>query len=424
MVRSILDFSLFRRAMQYRYDGPAQGPRALSERIADANGVAHGRQLKVTSVEVYECDQLTALGVAWRDLYERCLEPNIFLHPDFAIPAYAYLRPKGLRIIAVFDGDAPEGRLLALAPIVAPSIRFGVARFFLHKQSVLGLPLVDRPLAGVALAALLDAVKRLPSAPSALVFSDIPRDGATYRLLCDLAGPRFQVLGQYERAALFLATAPGRINQKTKARKNALRLLRRFGERGALSYRIWSDAEAPAAMSEFLALEAKGWKGASRTALGSAPDRAAFASEIAARFAPLQKLRIESLDLDGRPVAMGIMLEDHAGAYFWKTAYDEAYAAYSPGVLFIRELTHRLAAGRSFVKVDSCAMPDHPMIDRLWPDRLTIADIGIALAPGPRGLAALGLERLRRHGRALAKALLLRDSSGKAPLARTWRTRS
>src|SRR5579871_2519884 len=41
------------------------------------------------------------LAAAWRDLYARCLEPNIFLDPDFARPALAYLRPRGLKMVAV-----------------------------------------------------------------------------------------------------------------------------------------------------------------------------------------------------------------------------------------------------------------------------------------------------------------------------------
>ena len=46
------------------------------------------------------------LAAAWRDLYARSLEPNIFLDPDFARPALAYLRPRGLKMMAVFETGA------------------------------------------------------------------------------------------------------------------------------------------------------------------------------------------------------------------------------------------------------------------------------------------------------------------------------
>ena len=177
-------------------------------------------------------------------------------------------------------------------------------------------------------------------------------------------------------------------------------------------------------MAEFLALEAAGWKGASRTALASTPARAAFARAIAEALSRSGRLRVESLDLDGKAVAMGLLIEDAGATYFWKTAYDEARAALSPGVLFVRELTNRLVAGGTFMKIDSCAMPDHPMIDRLWPERIALLDIGVAVTPGPRARLAFAAEALHRFSRRAAKSLLLRNSSGKAPIAQTWRARS
>ena len=138
-------------------------------------------------------------------------------------------------------------------------------------------------------------------------------------------------------------------------------------------------------MTEFLALESSGWKGASKTALASAPERAAFVKAMAESFARDGKLRIESLDLNGKPVAMGLLIEDAGAGYFWKIAYDESYAAQSPGVLLVRELTGRLSAQRTLGAINSCAAGDHPMIDHIWPERIAILDVGITLADGPRG---------------------------------------
>jgi CelD/BcsL family acetyltransferase involved in cellulose biosynthesis len=363
------------------------------------------------------------LATAWRDLYARCLEPNIFLDPDFARPALAYLRPRGLKMMAVFE--AGQRRLLALTPILPPKVPFGLARAYVHKQAALGLPLLDKGSAAAALAKLMDAIRALPGAPSALVFSEIPRDGATVKLLNELFGEnrRIHILGQYERAALFPGTEKA-IRHNAKARKNAGRLLRRLGEHGALSYRIARGTRVGAALTEFFALESSGWKGASRTALASAPDRAAFVKAMAESFASDGKLRIESLDLDGKPVAMGLLMEDASAGYFWKIAYDEAYAALSPGTLFVRELTGRLSAHRALRMIDSCAAADHPMIDHIWPERVAILDVGITQADDPRGRIAIAAESLRRSLRKSAKRLLRRNSSGKAPIAASWRARS
>jgi hypothetical protein len=145
---------------------------------------------------------------------------------------------------------------------------------------------------------------------------------------------------------------------------------------------------------------------------------------MAERFARDGKLRIESLDLDGKAVAMGLLIEDAAAGYFWKIAYDESYAALSPGALFVRELTGRLSAHRVLAAIDSCAAADHPMIDHIWRERITILDIGIALTDGPRGRIVIATEGLRRSLRKSAKRLLRRSSSGKATIAASWRARS
>jgi hypothetical protein len=294
----------------------------------------------------------------------------------------------------------------------------------MHKQTALGLPLLDKGAAAAALSKLVDAIRTLPGAPGALVFSEIPRDGATFKLLGELfAASRIHVLHEYQRAALFPATENA-IRHNSKARKNAGRLLRRLGEHGALSYRIARGAHVAPALAEFLALESSGWKGASKTALASAPERAAFVKAMAESFARDGKLRIESLDLNGKPVAMGLLMEDAAAGYFWKIAYDESYAAQSPGVLLVRELTGRLSAQRTLSAIDSCAAADHPMIDHIWPERIAILDVGISLADGPRGRIAIAAERLRRSLRKSAKRLLRRSASGKAMIAVSWRARS
>ncbi|MEJ0050565.1 MAG: GNAT family N-acetyltransferase [Methylovirgula sp.] len=364
------------------------------------------------------------LVAAWRDLYARSLEPNIFLDPDFARPALGYLRPHGLKIMTVFETG--QNRLLALAPVVPPTVPFGLARVYVHKQAALGLPLLAKDVAGPALAKLVDAVRALHGAPSALVFSEIPRDGPTFRLLNEIFGEkrRIHILGQYERPALLLAAAEHRVRSKTKGDKNSFRRLRRLGERGALSYRIARDAEVAGALTEFLALESSGWKGMSKTALASAPDRAGFVKAMAESFARDGKLQIESLDLDGKAVAMGLLIEDAGAGYFWKIAYDEAYAAQSPGILLVRELTGRLSAHRTLRAIDSCAAAEHPMIDHIWPERITILDVGINLADDPRGRIAIAAESLRRSLRKSAKRLLRRNASGKAPIAGSWRARS
>ena len=89
-------------------------------------------------------------------------------------------------------------------------------------------------------------------------------------------------------------------------------------------------------------------------------------------------------------------LQSGGGAWAWKIAYDESLARFSPGVQATMEFTEALVADDT-VAVDSCATPDHPMIDHLWRERLAMADLMIGLQPGARFAVACRLELACRH---------------------------
>ena len=125
---------------------------------------------------------------------------------------------------------------------------------------------------------------------------------------------------------------------------------------------------------------------------------------------------IEELTVEGEPVAMGIVLRQGDRAFWWKTAYDETAGRCSPGKLLANAIALRNGEDPSLALTDSCAVPDHPMIDRVWPGRLTVMDALVA-GPGDRQSdftrAVRGL-RVARAGRRLLKTLYLRLRSRKA----------
>jgi hypothetical protein len=101
------------------------------------------------------------------------------------------------------------------------------------------------------------------------------------------------------------------------------------------------------------------------------------------------------------------MLGSGNTSWCWKTAYDEAFAQYSPGVLLTLAATEALLADPAVAFADSCASGGHPMIDHLWRERLTISDQLFSLrgeAEFSYGLA-VRLEALRRTALNAAKAL-------------------
>jgi len=118
------------------------------------------------------------------------------------------------------------------------------------------------------------------------------------------------------------------------------------------------------------------------------------------------KCWVDSIEIDGTPVTMGIVLFSGEKAFFWKIAYDESLSTYSPGVQLTVELTHRLAAEPGIKLIDSCAIADHPMIDHIWPDRMPVADFMIGVRNGKDHFAAIAArEATRRRLRLVLKKL-------------------
>jgi hypothetical protein len=76
-----------------------------------------------------------------------------------------------------------------------------------------------------------------------------------------------------------------------------------------------------------------------------------------------------ALRLNQRPIAMKCNFLTADGGYAFKIAFDENYRRFSPGVLLELENIRKLHSNSSIRWMDSCATPDHFMINRLWLDR-------------------------------------------------------
>ena len=161
-----------------------------------------------------------------------------------------------------------------------------------------------------------------------------------------------------------------------KRRKEWARQAPWLAERGRLQARLVEGAEG---IERFLALEAKGWKGARGTALGADRGRRAFARATLVAFAERGRLQIHELALDQSPIAIGVVLRAGARAFDWKTAYDEGFGEFSPGVQLTLALSRRLQRGagpraRRFSRVP--AGPSHDRPD--WPGRIELVDLVLA----------------------------------------------
>ena len=196
-------------------------------------------------------------------------------------------------------------------------------------------------------------------------------------------------------------------NFERKRRKEYRRLQARLSEQGrfeALNFCAEDDAAQWA--NEFLELEAAGWKGKRGTAIKANEAAAAMLRESCQALSRAGKLRFWKLALDGKPIAMLYAVVENNEAWLGKIAFDEGWAKYSPGVLLILHATEQLFA-ENVTQADSCAIPDHPMINHLWRDRLKVADVmlGSPALSEAKFNFAVNIERNRRWLRTRARTI-------------------
>lgn len=195
---------------------------------------------------------------------------------------------------------------------------------------------------------------------------------------------------------------------RKKKRKEFSRLWNRLSEQGRLELAVHDGGADPAKwVQRFLTLEAGGWKGKRGTALKMRPAERAWFEAVCAGARAQDKLVCTELTLDDRPIAMLTSFRAGAGLYTFKIAFDEAYAKYSPGTLLMLKGIGAFLRDERIQWVDSCAVPDHPMIDHIWVQRRTMCSLSVATchrasplvlswSAAMTRLAEVGKTRLRR----------------------------
>jgi CelD/BcsL family acetyltransferase involved in cellulose biosynthesis len=360
---------------------------------------------------------LAEMRAEWRDLVSRALEPNVFYDPAFALAA----RPVcGADVGAVLVWSKTAPRLIGIFPARVER-RYGVLATltgWTHPYAPLGVPLVDRDEAEAALGAFLDHVEADERLPKLVMLPLIARDGAFAAALSRVLARRGGAsahFGEHARALLAPRDRESHLDHIAgKKLKELRRQRRRLEETGAVTHMAASGPAASVALTDFMTLEAAGWKGRAGGAARAHAATEAFMCEAVTALAVKGDARIDRLIHDGHPIAASITLRSGNAAWFWKIAYDETFARSSPGVQLTLDLTRDLLADASLAQTDSCATAGHPMIDHLWAERLALADM--LIAPGAPSMAqfrvARPLEAMRRSLIATAKRVRdLRTSS-------------
>lgn len=354
-------------------------------------------------------------------LSNRAMEPNVFFMARFLAPAMPRLDDRQIRIALITDDDPHRSRMRLLMPfsVEKPGFSVGpsIVRCWANPFAPLGTPLVDAEGAAETIDNLLAAMAR-PEAglPGVFVLPDLRLDGPFAQMVRAIAMGRnlpVTVTASLQRPMLE-SLLDGEAYLRKTISSNHLREMRRQWKRlsaqGELTYRVARQPEdVRLRMEEFLALEAGGWKGRKRSALVMDRYRAAFVREAITNLAEVDAVRIHTLDIDGQAIASLIVFVASGEAYTWKTAYDETFAHYSPGKLLVARLTEWHLDDANIERTDSCAVPDHPVMSRMWAERSEIGTVVIGLSPnGDRDMRQAASQlHLYRNTRNMAR--MLRD---------------
>jgi CelD/BcsL family acetyltransferase involved in cellulose biosynthesis len=370
------------------------------------------------SAAMLDTDAAASLEREWAALAVRAVAPNFCYEPEFAIAAARHLREtRNVRFVMIWrredaSDEADARRLIGCFPVMVSRADIGapLLRGWLNPQISNGTPLVDRDHAHEALAAFLAFAGVQSGSPVGVLFPRLPLAGAFRQLVDTVSAGASRPLALFspgERAVLQLAGDPAR-GLSAKKKKELRRQHRRLGELGVLSWESATGLQIRDPIEEFMALEAAGWKGKAGTAFVQDPGRAAFLRAAARAFAASGRVSVETMLLDGKPIACGLLAWSGNQGHFWKVTYDETYAAYSPGVQLTLGLAERAQALGFLDNIDSCAISDHPMIDHVWRDRLAVADVMVPFSTRStlRFSLAKAREGAKRDLRARVKSTL------------------
>jgi CelD/BcsL family acetyltransferase involved in cellulose biosynthesis len=376
-------------------DGPASAiGRARRAVLADRY------QANSLAVEWRELSELQPIAGEWGELAARALEPNVFYEPAFLLAAApVFARDAGATL--VWSGSVPR-RLLGFFPARRQRRRYGVDLPILLGLTHPYVPLVEREAPEPVIAAWLAKLAADRSTPALLLLPSLPPNGpfaAALEAIVRRAHMPTADFNRHQRALLAPSGERALYVEQTLGQhqhKELRRHWRRLSETGAVLFTVAKEpAAVAAALDDFFALEAAGWKGRAGTASADHDELRSFTRAAVIGLAAEGKAWLNRILVDGSAIAAAIVLRSGRQAWFWKIAFDESFARFSPGVMLSVALTDELLEEPTIERTDSCASADHPMIDHLWRERLAMGDRLGAVRPQARFWLAKSLERLR-----------------------------
>lgn len=350
-------------------------------------------------------DHLTgAQRAAWRELGAHAVEPNPFFEQQLLEPAWRNLRPRGLALLVAEDAAGWSACL--------PVQRLRWPRFALtgwhHPYTFLSTPLLREDVPERAAEQLLAPLRGQRTALLSLRLVGTGRAGTALVEAARSGGLAAAWEQQIDRAAgrRHDGDPDGRPNSKRRA--NLRRSSRRLSELLGAELTVDERCDDASAREAFLALENAGWKGRSRTSLAAQADHRDFFLEMAAALAAEGRLNLSTLSAGDHLLAMNCNLRAGDTMFGFKSAFDERYRAYAPGILLMAEVSRSFYSAGPERVYDSCSEPDSHVLNGLLRERIALTSFVLAARGAPadlvRGALRTGIAARARLQRARTQA--------------------
>ena len=366
-----------------------------------------------------EPSQAAAIADDWDALAANAAEPNVFYERWSLEPAWQAFGGLTHLVLVYRRGNSPAEPPvpLGLFPMQIGSsdsrLLGAVASVWSHPYGFLRTPLLRRGAALEAIDVWVRTLDKLAPHVGLAVLERVHGEGPFAQALVDYVrhrGGQGVETQRYNRAVCRPLSGQSADDYceraiSKKQRRELARQRRRLADLGELAV-----TRPPAAdfIEAFLMLEAGGWKGDQGSAIAASETDAAYFTQVIAEADRRGQLDGSLMSLDGRPIAAKLNFVS-AGplarrtAFACKIGYDETLKKYSPGVLLELDTIDWMHRPDAPAAIDSCALPDHPMIDRLWSERVQMQHAVVALPHAGRidrvRLAALRLKTWRKRSR-------------------------
>ena len=325
-------------------------------------------------------DELCANSVDSNPLFEASTLIAAMRHLQGKTPAHVAL------IWRKADRSAPR-ELIGLFPFFTPRFYLGLPiriwSIWTHIHSFLVTPIVREGFELDAILQFVDFANR--SGASMVRFPLFQADGAFGPALAQVVLERELPMVETDRheRAFLKADMDGEsylaANMRKKKRKEYNRQWNRLSETGDLKFETPdANLDLTGWLQDFLELERSGWKGKRGTALAERENERVFFESMCRSAHDAGKFHTSQIMLDGTPIAMLASFVSGRGAYSFKIAFNEDYARFSPGALLMMKVIDAFHHDPRIEWVDSCAIPNHPMIDHIWAERRQMREVNVA----------------------------------------------